>query len=373
MNDSLPLRPTDRQLVATLGVHGQLSRDRLAALSGLPRSTVADALARLRRQGLVVERPTAGMAGRAGRPPKLLELAAPGGLVGVVARTHQTLQAAVAGFDGTLLARRIIGPYAHDKSTGPADPGAALLREALQEISRTPADLACVVVGVPVPVDEEGRPDLSAEFSRRLGVPVWVENDANLGALGEGAFGAAAGMANFIYVKLVHGIGAGLVLNRRLYRGANGLAGEVGHVNVDADGPLCFCGGRGCLMVRFSAPRLVGMTRFVDPRVETMADILALAVGKDPGIWRMLRDLGRTLGRSLADFCAYTAPDGIILEGILDSAAPPVIEGISQMLSQFAPPACAAQLRVACGQLGHHAELRGATVLARRNQFGEGA
>src|ERR1019366_4507097 len=99
--------------VTTLGMHGQLSRDRLAALSGLPRSTVADALARLRRQGIVVVRPAPDMAGRpggAGRPPGLLELAAPAGLVGVIALTHQTLQAAVAGFDGTLHARRIIEP-----------------------------------------------------------------------------------------------------------------------------------------------------------------------------------------------------------------------------------------------------------------------
>jgi predicted NBD/HSP70 family sugar kinase len=389
MTDMPPLRPTDRQLVTTLGVHGQLSRDRLAALSGLPRSTVADALARLRRQGIVVDRPAPDMAGRAGRPPRLLDLAAPAGLVGVIALTHQTLQAAVAGFDGTLHARRIIEPYAHDWSTGLAGPGTAMLGEVLRELSLAPGDLACAVIGVPVPVSETGRPTdgtsprgpagrsfsagLAAELSRELGVPAWVENDANLGALGEGTFGAAADMANFIYLKLVHGIGAGLVLDRRLYRGNNGLAGELSHINAEADGSLCRCGGRGCLMMKFNTPRLIDWIQAVHPGAKTMADILALAAGKDAGVWRILRDLGRTLGRSLADFCVYMAPDGIILDGILETAAAPVIDGVAEMMSQFAPPATVAQLRIEGGRLGQDAELRGAAVLARRNQFGVGA
>jgi predicted NBD/HSP70 family sugar kinase len=367
MTDILPLRPTDRQLVATLDLHGRLSRDRLAALSGLPRSTVADALARLVRHGIVAERPAPETAGRTGRPPRLLELAAPAGLVGVIAQTHLTLQAAVAGFDGTLLAHRLADPYAHDRNAGLGGPGSAMLGEALREVSRAPGDLACAVVGVPSAVSAAGRPDLEAEFGRRLGVPVVVENDANLGALGEGAFGAAAEMTDYIYIKLVHGIGAGLVLDRRLYRGTNGLAGELAHIHADADGPLCRCGGRGCLMTRFNAPKLIGMLQYVDPSVETMADILALAARRDAGVWRVLRDLGRTLGRSLADFCVYVAPDGIVVDGMLENAAAPVIEGIREMLAQFAPPAAVAQLRVVGGELGQYAELRGGAVLARRN------
>lgn len=367
MTDMLPLRPTDRQLVATLDLHGRLSRDRLAALAGLPRSTVADALARLVRHGIVAERPAPEAAGRTGRPPRLLELAAPAGLVGVIAQTHQTLQAAVAGYDGTLLASRLADPYVHDRSAGLGGPGAALLGEALRAADRSPADLASAVIGVPSPVSPAGRPDLTAEFGRTLGVPVLVENDANLGALGEGAFGAAAGMADFIYIKLVHGIGAGLVLDRRLYRGTNGLAGELAHIHADADGPLCRCGGRGCLMTRFNTPKLIGLLQYVDPTVCTIADVLALAARRDAGVWRVLRDLGRTLGRSLADFCVYVAPDGIVVDGMLEGAAAPVIEGIREMLAQYAPPAAVAQLRVVGGQLGQEAELRGGAVLARQN------
>jgi predicted NBD/HSP70 family sugar kinase len=390
-----PLRPTDRQLLATLARHGQLQRDQLALLSGLPRTTATDARARLRRHGRVVERTATGTAGRVGRPPRLLALAEPAGLVGAVALTRRTLQAAVAGFDGTLHARRAVNPYAYDAAAGLAAPAMTLLEQSLSDISRSTGDLSCMVVGVPAPVQGpgqgaplgtcapatpgariEGPPaspfpaTLPDEFGQRAGVPVWVENDANLGALGEGEFGAAAGMANFIYIKIAHGLGAGLVLDGRLYRGTNGLAGELAHIHAEADGGLCFCGGRGCLTTTFSPPRLVEWIRTVHPGVESTDDVLALAATRDAGVWRALRDLGRAIGRSLADFCVYVAPDGIVLEGILGNAAEPVIEGVREMLDRFAPPMVVSQLEICGGLLGHDAELRGAAVLARQCQLG---
>jgi predicted NBD/HSP70 family sugar kinase len=392
---SFPLRPTDRQLLATLARHGQLQRDQLALLSGLPRTTVTDALTRLRRHGLVVERAVTGTAGRVGRPPRLLALAAPAGLVGAIALTRRTLQVAVAGFDGTLHARRAVEPYTYDAAAGLAAPAMILLDQSLSEISRSTDDLSCVVVGIPAPVrapgegappgtrapDRESAPferppasllpaTLPDEFGRQAGVPVWVENDANLGALGEGEFGAAANMANFIYLKLAHGIGAGLMLNRRLYRGTNGLAGELAHIHAEVDGALCFCGGRGCLTTTFSPRRLIDWIKTLHPGVVTMDDVLALAADKDAGVWRALRDLGRAIGRSLADFCVYMAPDGIVLDAILGDAAEPVIEGIREMLDRFAPPMVVSQLEICGGLLGHDAELRGAAVLARQFQLG---
>jgi predicted NBD/HSP70 family sugar kinase len=109
------------------------------------------------------------------------------------------------------------------------------------------------------------------------------------------------------------------------------------------------------------------MLQHLDPSVKTMTDILALAARRDAGVLRVLRDLGRMLGRSLADFCVYMAPDGIVVEGLLENAAAPVIEGIRETLAQYAPPAVVAQLRVVGGELGQDAELRGGAVLARRN------
>jgi predicted NBD/HSP70 family sugar kinase len=405
-----PLRPSDRQLLAVLSRHGELGRGQLARLSGMPRSTIADAVARLQRQGLVVEhdpasRPSAARAqaggepaargraaggqaaARVGRPPRLLALAPPAGLVGVLALTHETLQAGVAGFDGTLHAVQSAGAHDADGQFVVADQAVALLDQALATAERTRADLSCAVIGLPMPVRPAGdqrdgpadraedaafRPRwlparLPAEAGQRLGVPAWGENDANLGALGEGAFGAAVSLPSYIYVKIAQGIGAGLVLDRRLHRGAGGLAGELAHMHVEDEGALCRCGGRGCLMTTLNAIRLIDRIHSVHPSAMSMADVLSLAASGDAGVCRLLRDLGRTLGRSLADCCVYLAPDGIVLDGLLGSASEPVIEGISESLRQFAPPAIVARVRVVAGQLGSRAELLGAAVLARRH------
>ena len=101
----------------------------------------------------------------------------------------------------------------------------------------------------------------AAEMRRRLEIPVMVDNDANLGALAEAAFGAGRDAGDLIYLKVSAGIGAGLILNGRLYRGSAGLAGELGHVLVDPDGIVCRCGNRGCLETVAATGALVDLLR----------------------------------------------------------------------------------------------------------------
>jgi predicted NBD/HSP70 family sugar kinase len=391
------VRPGDRRLLDLLGQRGELRRSELAQLSGLPRSTITDALIRLQRAGQVVERPVPAppAAPRPGRPPRVVALAPPTGLAAVIALTHGTLQAGVVGFDGTVRARAAVDAYVHDLPDGVIEPGLALLDRALAEISAGRDALTCAVVSLPMavipgrglggptpsqsstdrpgrrrPTPDWARTDPSVELARRLGVPAWLENDANLGALGEAHHGVAAGMASFIYVKIVQGIGAGIILDGRLHRGTNGLAGELAHIHMQDDGAVCACGGRGCLATVLNTVRFVDLIQSVHPGVATMADVLSLAADGDPGVGRLLRDIGRTVGRSLADFCVYLAPDGIVLDGLLENAGIPVIDGINEMLGLSAPPAVVAQLRVAVGLLGEEAELHGAAVLARHRQFG---
>jgi predicted NBD/HSP70 family sugar kinase len=389
------LRPSDRQLLEALREHGELDRTKLARLSGMPRSTVTDSIARLQQHGLVVERTwPASARTRVGRPPSLLALAPPSGLAALVWLTHESLYAGVLGLDGTLHALQSLDPYPYDATDRVAGLGVELLGRALQQAGRTVSELRCLVVALPMPVTEGGSgasgpgrsatsalvpssligphipADPSWEMGRVLGIPAWSENDANLAALGEGALGAATEMPSFIYIKIVQGIGAGLVLDRRLHRGANGLAGELAHVHIDEDGSVCPCGGRGCLMTTFNARRLVDRIRAVHPAANSMADVVALAASGDAGVSRLLRDLGRTIGRSLADFSVYVAPDGVVIDGVLQNAAAPVIDGIREAMYQFAPPAIASQVRVVMGALGDRAEPHGAAVLARRMLFG---
>jgi predicted NBD/HSP70 family sugar kinase len=402
-DETFSLRPSDRQLLDVLHRHGELDRGELARLSGLPRSTVTDSVARLRRRAAVVERsrPPAARTG-AGRPAGVLALAPPSGTIGVVWLTHESLHAHVLGFDGTRLAELTLDPFRPGSSGRIAMSARELLTEALDQASRSLDDMRCLVVALPSPVsagDGDGggdadRPALSSgparssrpalasrlgphialdpwrELGQTLGVPAWLENDANLAALGEGAFGAARDMSSFIYIKIVQGIGAGLILDRRLHRGVSGLAGELAHIHTENDGSVCRCGGRGCLMTTFNARRLVDRIQAVHPAATSMDDVMSLAEGGDPGVWRLLHDLGLMIGRSLAEFSLYVAPDGVIIDGILQNAATPVIDGIREAMYQFAPPAIVSQVRVVVGALADTAELHGAAVLARSSMFG---
>ena len=394
MEESSSLRPSDRHVLATLRQYGPLDRVELARQSGLPRSTLTDVVARLQREGRVLERPaTARASHKIGRPPKVIDLTPPG-LIGVVSLTHGTLQAAVAGFDGTIHGIRSVDAYAQDLHDGLVGPGIEVLEGALADAGLGRRALACAVVGVPAPfrpgqgavvpqralVSSDPGPrqrgftdlppwlkdDPAAEFSALLGIPTWVENDANLAALGEFAFGAAAGMTSMIYIKIVQGIGAGIVLDGRLHRGASGLAGELAHLHVQDDGAICVCGGRGCLMTKFATPRLVDLIQPVHSQPITITDVWSLAADGDPGVCRVLRDLGRTLGHSLVDFCIYLNPDGIVVDGLLKTAAEPVIVGIREVIERYAQPDVAADVRVATGLLGVQADVLGAVTLARK-------
>lgn len=147
--------------------------------------------------------------------------------------------------------------------------------------------------------------------------------------------------------------------------GVIGLAGELAHIHAENDGAVCRCGGRGCLMTTFNARRLVDRIQAVHPAATSMDDVMTPAAQGDPGVWRLLHDLGHMIGRSLAEFSLYAAPDGVVIDGILQSAATPVIDGIREAMYRFAPPAIVPQVRVVAGALAQRAELRGAAVLAR--------
>ncbi|HEY3868227.1 MAG TPA: ROK family protein [Actinocrinis sp.] len=212
--------------------------------------------------------------------------------------------------------------------------------------------------------------DPAAELGARLGVPVLVENDANLGALGEAGSGAGRGFSSVLYIKLgERSVGAGLVLDGRLHRGSAGFAGELAHIHMDDDGPLCACGARGCLANRFKQPLLELMQSGYD-RPLTFAEVLRLAEAGEPGPTRVLREVGRSLGRPLADLCTFLNPAVLVLDAALGAAGRHVQAGISEQIERYAAPAAAAALRIGPGSLGFDADIVGAVHLARSEALG---
>lgn len=163
-----------------------------------------------------------------------------------------------------------------------------------------------------------------------IGIPVLLENDANLAALGEHSLGAGRGTLNMVYVTVSTGIGGGLILNGSIYRGAYGGAGEIGHMVLDPDGPLCNCGRRGCLESMASGTAMANRAKelvalgsgksILLAAGENLDGITAISVSKaasagDPEAKKIISDAGAYLGMGLANMINLINPERVVLGG----------------------------------------------------------
>jgi predicted NBD/HSP70 family sugar kinase len=159
------------------------------------------------------------------------------------------------------------------------------------------------------------------------------------------------------------GIGAGLILNGRLYRGAAGLAGELGHVLVDPDGVVCRCGNRGCLETLAASGALVELLQRSHGTDVSAADMLRLAREGDLGCRRVIADAGRAIGRAIADLLNVLNPELVVVGGELAGAGDLLLDGVRESISRAALPAAAGSARLVAGVLGDRAQVLGAVAL----------
>lgn len=253
-----------------------------------------------------------------------------------------------------------------------------MLARCRSEAGLAAKDLAGVAAGIPCPIDANtglvrsptilaGWIDLdpASELANRIGRPVSVDNDANMGARGEQRFGAARGRRNFIYIKASHGIGAGLVINGETYRGTLGIAGEIGHIQLPDATSLCRCGNRGCLETVVSVTEVRRQLALIRPEATTDPCPTSLEpLSVDPIASRVIVAAGRTLGRALADMCNTLNPDAVVVGGELSTAGEPLLAGIRESITRHALPAAAEAVEVRAAELGFRAELLGAITAA---------
>jgi predicted NBD/HSP70 family sugar kinase len=167
-----------------------------------------------------------------------------------------------------------------------------------------------------------------------------------------------------VYVMLgEHSVGAGLIVNGGLHRGATGFAGELAHIQIRDDGPLCSCGGRGCLIHAGVSLLRSAQSAYDEPL--SYPRILALADAGEAGLSRLLGDFGRAVGRPLADTTTMLNPEVIVVGGATGAGGRRIVDGIREAVNRYASPPAAEAVEVVAGETGEHADLLGAVALAR--------
>ncbi len=360
--------------------HGLVSRSDLARLTGLSRTTVGTLVADLQARGLVVEEADGERHPGRGRPPAFLRLDRSAGVAVGIDFDHDRVRVALADLSSTVLGEDCT-EIDVDYSASDAIDAAVEIIEALRVAAGIDeSELIGAGVGLPGPIDGRTGTVGSATIlpgwagksprdmlSERLGLPVEVDNDANLGALAEVSFGAGRGLTDVVYVRLGSGVGAGLVIDGRLHHGVAGLAGEIGHVQVLADGVVCRCGNRGCLESVAAEGAIRTLLRPAQGHEVTGRDVLDLLAARDLGATRVVNDAGRAIGRVLADLCNALNFEAVVVGGELSEAGEPLLDGIRDSIDRYALPGAAAAVRVVHGELGERAEVLGALALVTQS------
>jgi glucokinase-like ROK family protein len=378
--------PTQSRILTYVRDDGPLSRMDLAARLNVSRTTVAAEVARLVELGLAEDGGPA--ASRGGRRSSLVDLDAGLRFVGIELGATSMRVAVTDGRLGVLA--RAAEPRA-DIRRGPEP----VLAQAIDITRKLLAEQgverpAGVGIGVPGPVDFQAGVPVSPPImpgwdgypvrdalSRELGSPVLLDNDVNVMALGEQHTGVARSAAAFLFVKIGTGIGCGIVVDRHLYRGADGCAGDIGHMRIEQTGPVCACGNHGCLEAFFGGAALSrdALAAARSGRSGVLADLLARegeltaemvgrAVGQGDAVaLELVRDGGRRVGSVLANLVSFFNPGLIVIGGGVAGLGHPLLAEIRSVIYRQSLPLATGNLPVVLSELGGDAGVIGAARL----------
>jgi predicted NBD/HSP70 family sugar kinase len=350
------------------------TRAEIVALTGLARSTVTQRVDQLLAERLLV--PAGEAASTGGRPASVLAFNRGAGVVlaGDLGATHSRLAL-------TDLGGEILGEAAEDVpiADGPdrvLDWLEGAFDSLLTSAGRTRGDVRGVGVGVPGPVEfATGRPvappimpgwdnyPVAERLGARYGAPVLVDNDVNIMALGE-HWAHWRGTEHLLLVKVGTGIGCGIVAGGRIHRGAQGAAGDLGHIQITSDAAVvCRCGNVGCLEAVAGGAAMAGQLRALGLDAADGRDVVTLVRAGRPEAVRVVREAGRVLGSVLATSVNLFNPGVIVIGGDLSHAEEHLLAGVREVVYQRSLPLATRSLRIVRSRLDERAGVVGAAVM----------
>jgi glucokinase-like ROK family protein len=369
-----------------------ISRAELATCTGLNRSTISSIVNQLLGEGLVQE--TILQSDRVGRPGMLLELNPAGGFAVGIELGVDFISVVVTDFVANILWRQRVNSDPSDGQDTILERAFSLTHLALAAGYARGLRALGIGLGVPALVDlAHGelifapnlgwrKLPLSQLWVQQFNLPVFIENDAKAAAMGEYYLGVARGLNNFIYLSAGVGLGAGIVIDGRLFRGSQGYASEVGHMIIEPDGELCGCGKHGCWetlvgpravlrsfkkKIRQGIPSAVLDASGCDPCGLAFEDIAQAARQGDGAALAAIHEVGANLGLGIANLVNIFNPQMVVLGGELACASETLLPVISQVVTENALGLSSEELRISASAYGPDACVIGSATLVLDN------
>ncbi|SDC57430.1 ROK family protein (putative glucokinase) [Terribacillus halophilus] len=366
-------------VLQTIQDHMPISRADIAAKTGLNKGTVSSQVSELLEENLIMESgPGVSSGGR--RPVMLLFNHIAGYSIGIDIGVNYIL-GILTDLQGNIKNEKIIhfSDLTYEEILEELHNSIDSL---LHSMPPSPYGLVGIGVGVPGTVNTDGEIqlapnlnwrniDLKGVLEEKYNVPVLIENEANAGAYGEKQFGAGQSSDNLVYVSVGIGIGVGLILNGELYKGQSGFSGELGHMTIETDGPLCRCGNHGCWELYASEKALIdrAMASGIPPvsgQVLSLEELNDLAEGGDPHAVEVFDKIGNYLGIGINNIINIFNPEQIIIGNRLASSAKWLSKSIEEKKGQTLRTH-QKDLRIGFAKLSRYSAALGAAAYANEN------
>lgn len=374
------------EILALFRTQPALTRADVIQQTGLSRSTVNQRLDALLAAALVV--PSGEDSPTGGRPAGRFAFNRVRGVLLVADIGATGMRCALCDLAGNVAAER---ERAMDVATGPQVVLAAaeeMFEELLAESGRTAADVYGIGIDVPGPVDFDSgqvvsppimsgwdRFDIPGWFAGGYGCPVLVEKDVNAMAFGEQRSGYPE-VRQLLMLKLGTGVGAGMIIGGAVYRGADGAAGDIGHIQLTVDDagdkPLCRCGNTGCVEAYAGGWALVRDLKAAGCAVDSVDDAIALIRTGDLTAVQLARRAGRMIGHAIADSVNLFNPRVVVIGGQLARIDEQLFAGIREMVYRRSLPLATRNLQIVVSKLGNRSGLVGLALLLADDIFAPG-
>lgn len=368
------LRQQNQQrIVRALINGGPQTQAELSRQTGLSTATVSNIVKVMADGGLVTTSPTTS----SGRRALSVILNDNGSIAAGIDIGRRHVRVVLAGLDYKVVQEESISlPLGHSAGLG-LEAAAGLLERLLEQGGVLRSSVLGAGIGIPGPIDRRSGTvvqgailpewvgiNMLETFGARLGMPVFIDNDANLGALAQVTWGPHSSVDNLMFLKVGSGIGAGLVLNGALYYGNVGITGELGHTTISDQGLMCRCGNRGCLETVASTSTMIDLLSRRRTTPVSVKDIISLALGGDTATLRVIDDAGLAIGRAVAHVANLINPELVVVGGPLTGLGDILLEPVRRGLLRHAVPIVGESTTVRMSSLGDSAEaLGGAAVV----------